>query len=619
MKSLSLMLTNIFKNSSMKRKLVSSYFVFIFFPLLIVGVFAYNISEASIKNEVSKYVSELLQQVNSNIDLSLTELDRMTVSIISDPGVQKILQKDKSRPVLEALSDDEFVSGRISAVSSLQPYIEGLYIFSYNGEVYMYKGSHNSMRPDYIFTSAKWFKTMKSLKQKILLLPTHLQDGIIVEGKPKKVFSYIREISDTTTGKSIGYILVDVNSDIFRNILDNLDITNYHEIFIVNNNKTIIYDSNTEYISMQFRSPYISRLLVEKTGSIMENVDGSPMLVTFNTSSDTQWTVASVIPESVLFKNISTLKYFIILTIIFCLTLAFILAVLLSGNITRPISRLRAHMKKAESGNFDISVPVESKDEVGELSSSFNQMLLQIRQLISKVYKADILKKEAELNALQAQINPHFLYNTLQIMDVIAEAEGIEVISATCQSLSDIFRYSINRGKEVVRISDEIAHVQNYVYIQKLRFEEKFKVVYDIDEEVTDYQIVKLILQPIVENVLVHGMDYKKSCCTIKIRGKKLDNVIILTVEDDGTGMDTPQLEALRASLSEEIVHAEVVGSGKNSIGIKNVNARIKLYYGEQFGLSIESGKGRGTSVKVTIPAIFYNYGDDSSAKISDR
>lgn len=611
---------NGFKNSSMQQKLIVSYFVLIFFPLVIVGIFAYSTAASSIKSEASRYISELLQQVNDNIDNSIAEIDRMTSIIGSDPDVQKVLQKDKARSVSEIISDDETVSSKINAATNLRPFIEGLFIFSYNGEVYRYKGANNSINPDYIFTRTRWFSAMKNLSQKKILLPTHLQDEVIGEGMPKKVFSYIKEINDIDTRKPIGTILIDMDPDVFKNILDNLNIRKYQELLVVDNNKTILYHTQEEYISTQFRSTYISKLLKQKKGTMVENINNQPVLITFSTSSVTNWTVISIIPIQILYRKITNLEYVIIITILLCMLLAFFLAVLLSRNITRPISELRALMKKAESGQFDVSIPVRTNDEIGELSLSFNHMLSRIKELIMKVYKAEILRKEAELNALQAQINPHFLYNTLQIMDVIAEKEGVKVISTVCQSLSRIFRYCINRGKEIVPLSSEIEHMKNYILIQKLRFGNKFDIIYNIEEELYNYQVIKLTLQPLVENALFHGVENKKGQCTIEVSAKKIENTILLTVEDTGAGMDERQLEALNNSLSEEIVHAEIHGYSQSGIGIKNVNARIKLYFGESYGVSIDSKLNVGTAVKVALPAIIYgNEGDGADAKNSNR
>lgn len=599
------------KNMSLYRKLIVSYFMLILLPLAFVGTFAYSIVSSSIKSEVSRYTSEVFQQVNDNIDKSLGELDRMTTLLSIDPDVLRILHKSKDRPAREIVTDDDTMSEKINLVTNMYTNMEGFFVFSYNGEVYRSTRIANSIRQDYIFTRSRWFNSMRKLNQKSLLIPTHIQDDVIVEGHPKKVFSYIREVVDVDSRKPVGYILIDMNTHIFRRILDNLNIREYQELLVIDNNKTILYHTREENISTQFRSHYISKLLKIKKGTMMETVNGKPVLITFNTSAVTNWTVISIIPIDILYNKVKYLEYIIALTVFYCMLLAFLAAVMISRNITKPISNLRALMKKAETGQFNLQVPVETRDEIGELSLSFNSMITKTNNLIQTVYETKILKREAELNALQSQINPHFLYNTLQIMDIIAEKEGIDVISSVCRSLSRIFRYSINRGREIVPLASEIEHVKNYIYIQKLRFKDKFDVTYDIDEHLLGNKIIKLVLQPLVENALFHGIENKRGKCDIIISAKQIDNRMELTVEDTGVGMDEYQLESLRRTINEEILHAEVDGLSQRSIGIKNVNARIRLYFGEEYGVTLDSEPNVGTRIRVTLPALAHEVKDN--------
>ena len=595
-------ITKYFRNISLQRKLILTYFVLIFFPLLIVGICAYNIAATSVKFEVSRYISEVLQQVNDNIDNSVYELDRMASILSADREVLKILSKDKNRSPREIMEDEDIMNRKINSLINFRTNIDGFFVFSYNGEVYCYSGADNSIRLDYIFTRTRWYEMMKSLKIKKLLLPTHIQDQVLTSGQKKAVFSYVKEISDFDTRKSLGNILIDVNTDTLEKIWDKLNTKKYQEFVIIDNNKTIIYHTREELISNQFRSDYISRILKMGTGNTITTVNGSPTLISFNTSKATNWTVISIIPVNILFKNIGNLAYVILLIVTVCMLLSFFIAVLISRNITRPISTLRQLMKKAESGQFDMNIPVKGKDEIGALSLSFNNMIAKINSLIQTVYETKILKKEAELNALQSQINPHFLYNTLQIIDIIAEQEGIDVICSVCRSLSRMFRYSINRGKEIVPLSQEIEHVKDYIYIQKLRFKDRFDVIFDIDKKLMNNKMIKLVLQPLVENALLHGIESKKEKCYLTISAKKSEGSILLSIEDTGVGMDEHQLKRLMDSINEEIVHAELDTLERRSIGLKNVNARIRLYFGENYGVSIESQEDVGTKVTVRIP-----------------
>lgn len=591
-----------FNDLKLKNKIILIYVLLILSTFSIVGYFLYNGAKAFVKSQVSTSNYELIKQLNNNIDTTLDELKRITLILSSDRNLREILHKERGRPVDEFLKDDQFMAGKFNEVTGLRPYIEGIYIFSYNGETYQYRGSNSSIRTDYLFTRTNWFNTMKKLDLRTLLIPSYIPDEILSEGTPKKVISYISEITDNKSGESIGYILIHINNKIFENLFQTTNVGDYLDFVIIDPNKTILYHKDSDFISTQFRSNYISNLLQQKSGKLFEKIDGQTNLIVFHQSNNTQWTIIGSVPLKTVYKDIINLRYIVISLILLSILISIILSILFSNSVTKPIFRLKKYMKEVEGGNFAKTIPIESMDEIGELSQSFNQMIIKIDSLIQRVYKTEILKQEAELNALQAQINPHFLYNTLQIMDIMAEDEGIEAISTLCQNLSKIFRYSISQGKELVEISKELEHAQNYIYIQKTRFLDKFNVIYQVDQSLLKYKILKLIIQPLIENAILHGVENRQGRCTIIIDISKEEDSILIRVMDNGKGMTQEELETLRASLNEEIIHAEIYDNSRRSIGIKNVNSRIKLYFGEQYGVFIESELNVGTNVTIRIP-----------------
>ena len=263
-------------------------------------------------------------------------------------------------------------------------------------------------------------------------------------------------------------------------------------------------------------------------------------------------------------------------------------------------------MYQVGEGDFDIRAATGASDEIGQLTLSFDKMVERTKQLIENVYQSEIYQKEAELNALQAQINPHFLYNTLQTIDMMAEEEGADEISDACQALSKIFRYSINRGQEFVHVQDEIVHIENYMLIQKLRFGGKLEVRYDIQNECRELYIVKLLIQPMVENAVVHGMENVLDKCHVTIRVYRKEDCLYAEVEDNGTGIAPGQLmelnEKLARSAEQKMVHEVDYVKNHRSIGLENTNARIKLYFGQEYGITITSEEGTGTKVCIKLP-----------------
>lgn len=258
-------------------------------------------------------------------------------------------------------------------------------------------------------------------------------------------------------------------------------------------------------------------------------------------------------------------------------------------------------MKLAENGDFSISFDENRGDEVGQLGKSFNKMLFKIKELINTVYEVRLKEREAELNALQSQINPHFLYNTLESISITAllnnDMDAVNMIGI----LVKFFRYNISKGKEIVEISKEIEHINNYLEIQKYRFKDKFQIFINIDKEIYNYKIIKLALQPLVENSIYHGLERKKGTGSIKIIGIKENNKVKISIIDDGIGIDPDTLDKLNRTLNKS-KSANVDSS--RSIGLQNVHERIQLYFGDEYGLKISSKSGEGTEITLTIPVI---------------
>ncbi|WP_339819453.1 sensor histidine kinase [Paenibacillus sp. FSL R7-0216] len=268
--------------------------------------------------------------------------------------------------------------------------------------------------------------------------------------------------------------------------------------------------------------------------------------------------------------------------------------------ITRPIQYLGKAMKAVRKGNFDVTLPTNRwQDDLSELTGSFNFMTRTIQELIEKEYKMQLRNKEAQFMALQMQINPHFLYNTLQTIGGKAVLAGDYEIHEMCRALGDMFRYSFYEGNMESTIGAELAHLNNYLYIQQFRFEESLTTRFDVQSELMDARIIRFVLQPILENIMVHALGKtRRSVVRIEVFALREDDHIRMSISDDGPGMEPDKLEALRAALAHP---SSKVFTGV-SIGLRNVHERIRLFYGTPYGLEIDSRPGQGTTVSLTIP-----------------
>ena len=253
-------------------------------------------------------------------------------------------------------------------------------------------------------------------------------------------------------------------------------------------------------------------------------------------------------------------------------------------------------MKEIEKGNFDIQVNIESSNEIGQLSKRFNRMTTVIKELMFQNITEQELKRKSELKALQAQINPHFLYNTLDSIIWMAEGKKSEEVVEMVAALARLFRISISKGQEMISIANEIEHIKSYLTIQKMRYKDKLDFEIDVDKQILGNKVFKIILQPLVENSIYHGIKNNAGVGIVRITGRIVDERILLQVIDNGIGMSK---ESIRHMF--EKTEKSVNGSG---IGVSNVNQRIRLYFGDPYGITFESELGQGTTANIWLPIL---------------
>lgn len=307
-------------------------------------------------------------------------------------------------------------------------------------------------------------------------------------------------------------------------------------------------------------------------------------------------TAYSLMPQELLEQNQKALTVNLLLIGVFMIGTSAFLTILISRSMTKPLVNLMGTIDKIKEGDTQLRTDVHSNDEIGQLGKSFNEMLDTMEELGEKEKRANFLLNQAEYKALQAQINPHFLYNTLDTMSSIAQIKNCPEVSRLSQALSNIFRYSLNMKEPLSTVSREIVHLKNYSYVMGVRMQDHIQYIYDIAEDILQDKIPRLSLQPLVENALNHGLRNKRGEKCVKIQaGIEADNLVIC-VADNGVGMDAA---AMNQSLEENDIDYVEQGS---SIGVHNINARLKMLYGEQYGLQFESTIGEGTKVRMVIP-----------------
>jgi two-component system sensor histidine kinase YesM len=409
-------------------------------------------------------------------------------------------------------------------------------------------------------------------------------------------FTLVRSMNRFEDREVLGGVSLDVRWKMMNSVLDMIHSEPNSQVFILDDKGKMMYN------------PYAQQVTIER--EVLEKVVSDPtapgymqikqgFLFYQPVVSDQLW-IIKLIPMSYVTNGASSTLNFSFVTAIISILLAIAVSLLTAYFTTKPIIRLTKSMKAVEIQNFDVGVSEIRSDEIGTLEKRFNSMLQRIKELIQIEYKSKIEKRTAQLKAMQAQINPHFLYNALQSIGGIALSKNVPEIYEHVRAISDLFRYTVKIKSDLVTIADEIEHVRNYLQIQKLRFQDMIHIHMDVDEECRSCQIPKFSLQPIVENCFVHGLEGKMDKWSIIIRAQKILDEIEISIEDNGIGIEEARLEEIRKQLSHESEEQEL----GESLGMHNVDSRIKLIFGEEYGLFVTSSKGEGTTVRVVIPAV---------------
>ena len=428
-------------------------------------------------------------------------------------------------------------------------------------------------------------------------------DGLGYGSRP--TISIMSTIKQPITHQVIGFITIDLDSTVVQEFCETNRIGKTGYFYVADQNGNPIFMPGPDAAN-PWLPPLtdVSRFQGTK-GQFVDNSRDRPVFVVYTISSQTGWYIVGQVPLAEITRDAAQIRTLIfgsgILSVIVAITLYFYL----TYRMTRPIQILKNKMRQAASGYLEAKVNIDGTDEIADLGRSFNIMLEQIKQLLDRIIEEQKQIKLAELRTLQAQINPHFLYNTLDSIVWMAEARKYDQVIRLVEALSNFFRISLSKGRDVISIGEEIEHIRNYLIIQQMRYRDLLDYEIQVDPGILDSQVLKMTLQPLVENALYHGIKNKRGMGRIEIRGwRNGQRVICLEVTDNGIGMTPKRLEEVRRSLSAVIQ----IQSGNPDVpqprgfGLRNVHQRIRLYYGEPYGLQIESSYMKGTSVLLQIP-----------------
>ena len=422
------------------------------------------------------------------------------------------------------------------------------------------------------------------------------------ENQYRWVISLSRAVELTSgTSTAQGILLVDISYSSLEQLFDGVTAGKGGYVYLISSDGELLYHPKMQLIDSGRMQENNVAAAAYKDGNHMEEFDGSSRFVTIKSIGYTGWKVVGVTPENVVTLNTIKTRLFIVFIIALILFILALINSYISSRITNPIKELEKSVGILEEGNLDVPVYAGGSYEIQHLGKSIGDMAAQIRLLMKDIVTEHEAKRKQEFDTLQSQINPHFLYNTLDIIVWMIEneqkAEAVKAVTA----LARFFRISLSKGKSIITVRDELEHVRNYLMIQHMRFKNKFTYEIQAEDGVLELASLKLMLQPLVENAIYHGMEFMDGDGEILLKVWKEEGDLYFSVIDNGLGMTEEQVGNLFTGAS----HVDSKrGSG---IGVKNVNERIKLYFGEKYGLSIESEPDEGTTVKIHLPVVTYS------------
>lgn len=572
------------KNRSIRVTILVSYFLVAMVSLAVFAMVAMNYTEKTVLENAEEYSLQLINQVNSDIDSYMDYLRNTAVLISSNKDVQEYLFE----PV-DDKAQEERITAQFRTIMDTRADIVNIGIIADNGNYLLNRGQPK-LNENITVDELDWILQAYEKKGLTAISSSHVQN--VVDGHYEWVVTLSRGLQNKRTQQMEGVFFVDLNYSSISELCAAISLGNRGYIYIVDEDGNLIYHPQQQLLYSGLKQEKIQEVLNSSKESFVTE-DGK--LYCASKSLDTGWTVVGVAYTSELLKNSAETVRIYMFSALLILLGALALAYVLSNEITKPIKKLSDSMHEVEKGNFDhVMLEVEGENEISRLSSSFNVMTTEIKHLMEQNVEEQRQKRKSELMALQAQINPHFLYNTLDSIIWMAEwGKNKEVVLMT-SSLAKLLRQSISNQNELVKVEDEVEYTRSYLTIQKMRYKDKLEYEILVEPEILNFKVAKLILQPLAENAIYHGIKYKEGKGKILVEGFRRDQELILRITDDGIGMKPEQLE--------KIFEKRKTDRKRNGVGVLNVHERLRLYYGQKYGLTFESEWGIGTRVEIHIP-----------------
>lgn len=547
-------------------------------PLIALGLISNGVSIKVLNEQIGQSNFNTTQQMTDQIDMLFTRMDDYSLNLWRDETFIDCLKEAKN-------TKENAEVYRLTAQKVINSYqvfeenIYSVYIEAENGLVYDTAGVRNTISDE--------------LKEELV---KRSGGGILIadevvdfNGNNQKVFSFLRVLKnpDVLT-ENLGIIKINMKEETVAKVYQGMQLSESSQIYVIAGENEILSSKTKTEIGTNLTTEVFD-ISKQKTKSGFFEHDHGKEVVTYVGLRWNNWQLVNIVPTSELNQGARMIQSTTVTAIIVAILLCFLVSVFVSYRILKPIRQLRESMKLIEGENFDVPIRIEGNDEIALLGSSYNRMIKKLKELIQEVYVMQIKQRDAEIAVLQEQINPHFLYNTLNTIYWMCRTEHAEQSAEIVKQLSSLFRLSLNSGDLITTVEKEIEHLTYYLAIQEKRFEGLVTFKVDVSEDVLKSNTIKLVLQPLVENALIHGVEKKGDVGTIKVTGYRRENDLYFEVVDDGIGADIDEINRILENPENK----------SDGFAISNVNDRIKIHCGKEYGLFYESEADKGTKVIV--------------------
>lgn len=601
---------------SIKYKLSLPLIILIAIINVVFGLVYYQNSKNYLRDKVMALNKETVDQTANSIESLLSDAQDISTFLCINKDVQTLVSIPFSGPSIpndvtyqnfRSMDFTKYIYGSKNDLSCIV-------IYGQTENPVFYSTTEENTYPNTLsgLSANSIYGEILALKGAPVWFIENAGDGLFLHHNLKPMIVLGRAVKDTSYARNEGVLFIGIDENAAVDICRQAVKYSNDEILIVDSQNNILIKSG----STTNEKNIIAALPQTNSGNITVNVSGDNVLASFSTIPDTGWRIVYSYPESNIISVVSSQIEIIFLAITICLSFSFFIVFFLLRVITNPINALLSSMKRFQEGNFDERINIVSHDEMGNLGVGFNIMVTKIKELVERVYILQINKqelqlreREAELIALQAQINPHFLYNTLDTIYWKAYDEKKDnEISDMIYSLSRIFRLSLNRGMRYLSVALEKEIIENYLKLQKIRYKGNLNYMISFSNDIEKFTIPKLLIQPFVENAIIHGLEERQGG-TIHVMGFRESNTLHFVIKDDGKGMTEDEVKSLMTLLPDASSNSSSSHSG---YAIKNIIERLRLIYGTNYNLNITSVPDHGTTVEIILSIDRKEIPDDS-------